>query len=86
MWFDVSLLETKSTTFDIKYEEIKGKDDVKALCQSNGTLNIVKSILSCNGQGELNATIEGCCYESCAVVVWDSKKEDADIERNPVPS
>ncbi len=65
-------LDTKnSSIIDKRYQNIKGKNEVEALCKSNGTLNIVRSIASCSDQGELNSTIEGCYYGSCAVVLWN---------------
>jgi hypothetical protein len=64
----------KSTTFDKKYETIHGTKAVEALCNSNGTLNIVKAIKSCDDQGELNTSIEGCYYSGCAVVLWHADK------------
>jgi hypothetical protein len=69
-WLD----EEKSTTFDDKYKTIGGTKSVEALCKSNGTLNIVQAIKSCDDQGELNPSIEGCYYSSCAVVVWENDK------------
>jgi len=68
----------KSATFDNKYETINGTKAVEALCKSNGTLNIVKTIQSCDDEGTLNPSIKGCFFSTCAVVVWEGDKSLAE--------